>query len=164
MVDLIITSASFTKYLFRLVTVIYSLSINLTWCSLRLLSLLSSLEIWPHVTSLSVAPVVLLCPAVYCTVTPLLSMPNTRTPPDSAGCLLCVPPPSLPNRAEPTQPRALINPAAAAALCVHCSAHSASRWVSTCWRHQRLPHTGGVIAELAAGEQVGETGEKNVSM
>lgn len=93
-------------------------------------------------------------------------MPDTRTPPDLAGCLLCVPLPSLPNRAQPTQPCALINPAAAtaAALCVHCSAHSASRWVSTCWRHQRLSHTGGVIAELAAGEEVGETGEKNVSM
>lgn len=35
---------------------------------------------------------------------------------------------------ESTQPCALINPAA---VCVHCSAHSASRWVSTCWRHQR---------------------------
>lgn len=65
MVDLIITSASFTKYLFRLVTVIYSLSINLTWCSLRLLSLLSSLEIWPHVTSLSVTPVVLCCVQLF---------------------------------------------------------------------------------------------------
>lgn len=38
---------------------------------------------------------------------------------------------------ESTQPRALINPAA---VCVYCSAHSASRWVYTCWRHQKEQH------------------------
>lgn len=60
--------------------------------------------------------------------------PPPPAPGDLAGCLLCVPLPSPPGPRESTQPCALINPAA---VCVHCSAHSASRWVSTCWRHQR---------------------------
>lgn len=57
---------------------------------------------------------------------------------------------------ESTPPCALINPAA---VCVYCSAHSASRRVSTCWRHQRTS-TGDVIAERRAGEEMGESGDK----
>lgn len=93
------------------------------------------------------------CPAV-CPNSPVFSNPSI---PLWFGRLFVMCSPAITTQpSESTQPCALINPAA---VCVYCSAHSASRWVSTCWRHQRSS-TGDVIAELRAGKEVGETGEK----
>ncbi len=62
---------------------------------------------------------------------------------------------------ESTQPCALINPAAA---CVHCSAHSASRWVSTCWRHQRSSTQEMWLQSLQQGRKWAKQERKYLSM